>query len=197
MHYYVDGYNLLFKEAWARSCSSLEEARSRLIQELDSLAHKLNLLVTVVFDAPFQSDDLRRGHFRSLEIIFTAKGQIADDFLKDVAASKGNKIVIVTSDRPLARIVKASGSQVEGVHDFIIRLRKKSCKKQQELPQKSPQKQVIKVVEAEKPIDMNNLPPLSDLPAWERIFSRKDLKDQNDKGQKGHKGPKGPKGQRT
>jgi len=178
MKYYIDGYNLLFKEAWARSCSSLEEARARLIHELDTLANSLHKQITVVFDAPFQSGCLRRGHFRSLEIIFTAKGQTADEFLEELAEARGNKIVIVTSDRVLARKVKYYHTKVEEVHEFIVRLRKKSFKKAPEKPVKVEAKKV-KVVE-EKPLDMNNLPPLSDLEAWERIFS-KELKEQDNR----------------
>jgi predicted RNA-binding protein with PIN domain len=177
MQYYIDGYNLLFKEAWARSAPSLEEARKRLILELDTLASTLNLSLTIVFDAPFQSDDLRRGHFQSLEIIFTAQGQSADDYLEALAYAYGKKAHIVTSDRALASKVKANGAHVEGVHHFLINLRKKWQNKRArtKLPPPPPVKKEAPPAtpKPEKPLDMNNLPPLSDLPAWEQIFLKR------------------------
>ncbi len=186
MHYFIDGYNLLFKEAWARTAPTLEEARKKLIVELDTLASIVHLNITVVFDAPFQSDDIKRGHFQSLEIIFTARGQTADDYLIDCADSNGKNAVIVTSDRSLAYKVKASGSKVESVHDFLVHLRKKSrnkLAKSKSLPSlKKPHVQIVQKKEedlTEKPLDMKNLPSLADIPAWEKIFTKK--------------GPKGPR----
>jgi len=125
MHYLVDGYNLLFKCSWNHLSTNLEQARSTLIQELDKHASVLNLHLTLVFDAPMQSDELKRGHFNSLEIIFTAKGQTADDYLHDFVAHSQKKVVVVTSDKTLARKVKALGAFVESVPDFLIHLRKK------------------------------------------------------------------------
>ncbi len=178
MHYYVDGYNLLFKEAWARSSSSLEEARKTLIKELDSLATQLNLSITVVFDAPFQTEDLKRGHYRSLEIIFTAYGQTADDYLVETLRHLGKKVLVVTSDRGLRSRVKTMGAEVEGVHDFLVHLRKKSRNKLA----KSGQKPLIAKrevptpakleVASNEPVDMKNLPALSNVEAWLKIFTK-------------------------
>lgn len=180
MRYIVDGYNLLFKEAWARTAASLEQARKQLIEELDSLASTLNLDLTVVFDAPFQSDDLRRGHYRSLEIVFTAKGQTADDYIVSLADAVGKKGIVVTSDRGLARRAKGAGATIEGVHDFLVHLRKKSRNK---LAKSSLSPLVIKKLAAplepkeeifppeQVTLDMNNLPSLADIPAWDKIFT--------------------------
>ncbi len=184
MHYFIDGYNLLFKEAWARSGPSLQEARKRLIEELDSLASTLNLDLTVVFDAPFQSDDIKRGHYQSIEIIFTAQGQTADEYLVACADAHGNKALIVTSDRALAFKAKGSHASVEGVHNFLVHLRKKSrnklaksaraplvTKKQPPIPSPKIEEPLQEI--PEKPLDMKNLPSLADIPAWEKIFTRR------------------------
>lgn len=193
MRYIVDGYNLLFKEAWARSASSLEIARKQLIEELDSLASTLNLNITLVFDAPFQSDDLKRGHFRSLEIVFTARNQTADDYIVDLVDLIGKKAIVVTSDRGLSTRTKGSGAAVEGVHDFLVHLRKKCRNKLAKshsatLSIKKPKAPVppkIEVVEIQpvteaKPLDMKNLPSLADIPAWDRIFSSR-FKEKTDR----------------
>lgn len=182
MHYFVDGYNLLFKESWGRSGNSLQDARKRLIEELDTLASSLNLTLTVVFDAPLQSDDIRRGHFQSIEIIFTARGQTADDYLVDCADAHGKKAIIVTSDRTIAYKAKCAGSSVESVHNFLVHMRKKSRNKlaksnklyaMSKKPE-APKLEVIpEVQEIETPIDMKNLPSLANIPAWEKIFTKK------------------------
>lgn len=172
MKYFVDGYNLLFKEAWARSCNSLEEARTQLIQELDSLASSLNIDIIVVFDAPFQDDDAKRGHYRSLEIVFTAKGQTADDYLASAVEGLGTQAVVVTSDRGLKRRIK--GSRVENVHEFIVELRKKSrnrafkTKKVQPPTKPAPTKP-----QAPQQTTLHELPPLGDLTTWEALFTRR------------------------
>lgn len=175
MRYFIDGYNLLFKEAWGRHSSSLELARKTLIEELDSLAQTLRLDLIVVFDAPLQSDDIRRGHYNSLEIIFTARGQTADEYLVEVASAYQKGVIVVTSDRGLAYRVKGSGAQVESVHDFIAHLRKKwrnKLAKQQKAPLIAKTKSATKKEPLpEKPLDMQNLPPLSNIEAWEKIFT--------------------------
>lgn len=170
MKYFIDGYNLLFKEAWARSCNSLEDARRQLIQELDSLATTLRLDITVVFDAPFQDDELRRGHFRSLEIVFTAKGQTADDYLAHIVEGLGTRAVVVTSDRGLKRRIK--DSRVENVHEFIVELRKKSRKKAIPKPVKLAPT-APKIIPKPEKTTLSELPPLGDLVAWEAIFTGK------------------------
>ncbi len=181
MEYYVDGYNLLFKEARVYSAGTLEESRKKLIEELDKLADIGKISLTVVFDAPFQSDDLKRGHYNSLEIIFTAKGQTADEYLELVAIHKGKRACIVTNDKGLAYKAKAAQAFVENVHTFILHLRKK-CRNKIAKSHKQPLRQQLQstpdVKKTErKPIvvDMNNLPPLSDLEAWEEIFTSRPL----------------------
>jgi predicted RNA-binding protein with PIN domain len=168
MHYLVDGYNLLFKTAWA---GKLEEARRKLIEELDTYAEMFHLHITIVFDAPLQSEELKRGHYRSLEIIFTAKGETADDYIAEYVTRVQHKIAIVTSDKKLAHRVKREGVFVESAHDFLLRLRKKSRKKKppqvlKKQPTPSPKKEVVQKPET-------GLPALSDIDAWNLIFEEK------------------------
>lgn len=169
MHYIIDGYNLLFQGAFKGPKQSLEEARTALICNLDLFAGKLSLYITVIFDAPFQCDDLRRGHYNSLEIIFTSKGQTADEYIVEYVQSRSEKMVVVTSDKGLTRRVKAPNVYTEKVLDFLQAIRKKAGKKQvlnPRLPKKitPPPKSEVKKVEI-KSVDLNNLPPfLTSLP---------------------------------
>jgi predicted RNA-binding protein with PIN domain len=175
MHYIIDGYNLLFQGAFIGSKQSLENARTILIHNLDHFAQTLSLSITVIFDAPFQCEDLRRGHFNTLEIIFTSKGQTADEYIVEYVQSRNEKMVVVTSDKGLSRRVKNPNVYTEKVPDFLQKIRKKAQKKQQipavRLPKKPAPLPPIETKKAEaKTIDMNNLPPLCNIPAWEEIF---------------------------
>ena len=60
MHYFIDGYNLLFRIVHAGD--DLKTQRDELIQDL---IHKVNLLqldVTLVFDSQYQNDEGSRTH---------------------------------------------------------------------------------------------------------------------------------------
>jgi predicted RNA-binding protein with PIN domain len=70
MHYWIDGYNLLFH--LPKSRGSFEEKRRFLISQINKYVKQLSLHATVVFDAsdPMQSADTR-SHYDSLELIYT------------------------------------------------------------------------------------------------------------------------------
>lgn len=148
MHYYIDGYNLLFRSAWKIADANLEKMRSQLIQELDNEVSVLHINVTIVFDAPLQNEELRKGHFRSLEIIFTSRGETADDFLISTfqTLDTPKNALLVSSDRDLQKRAKLFSVRSQSVEEFLSWLRKRSFKKRivSEKPIiKSPPKQVI------------------------------------------------------
>lgn len=178
MQYLIDGYNLLFKCSWARQAPSLEEARTSLIKELDYHGAILNVPIIIVFDAPLQSDDLKRGHFHSLEIIFTAKGQTADDYIHDYVACNSQKIVVITSDKTVARKVKALGAHAETAHDFLQHLRKKSQNRLAKAKKIAPVRKCIETPAKTQMPDVtltesDPLPALSNLAAWQQIFEKR------------------------
>jgi predicted RNA-binding protein with PIN domain len=167
MHYIVDGYNMLFQSSWMRQSDSLEEARYKLLHELDSYANLLPISITLVFDAPQRSEYLRRSHYKSLELLFSSYGQTADDVIIDLlgGSRKGGGFFVVTSDKGLARRAQGSGAKTLGVKEFILQLRKRALKKA------TPKAVIIK--EAPKKASSKKeteLPPLSDLARWEKIF---------------------------
>lgn len=192
MHYLIDGYNLLFKTAWSYLHGDLEDARRRLMLELDSDARLLNLSITIVFDAPFQSDALSRGHFNSLEVIFTSKGQTADQYLvewvQDFLPSK--ETCVITSDKTLTRHIRSLDVKVEPVPEFLAKLHKRKLNKErrknsspipiQKLEMKKAPVQMVTVpmsdpVIKKKGNTKEELPPLSDLDAWEALFTARQL----------------------
>ena len=180
MHYFIDGYNLLFRSAWRSFRGSLEKARSELIEELNCNAELLHLTITLVFDAPFLSEELQRGHFRALEIIYSSHGKSADETLIELLYNfhPPKDAVLVSSDKELRYRARALGVQVESVDGFLSSLRKRSRKKQNKLgmivPKKiAPPPPVPQKQEQECSEIPTTLPPLADYAAWEKIFQHK------------------------
>ena len=70
MHYYIDGYNWLFRTP--KTPESLEIRRRAFIHAIHELVLDRNCLVTLVFDSSDPSRDISsKGNYRSLEIVFT------------------------------------------------------------------------------------------------------------------------------
>jgi predicted RNA-binding protein with PIN domain len=173
MHYYVDGYNLLFRLGGLFEKKSLEISRACLISHLDNLAKLLNLECTIVFDAAFQSNELSRGHFGSLEIIFTAKDETADSHLIEIfdAIEKPGLAVCVTSDRELKSRAKMRHIRTLSCEEFLSSLHKKAAKKKKKEKIPTPQiEEKIPPRRIQRKWGEKELPPLDDLAAWEALF---------------------------
>ena len=186
MHYYIDGYNLLFRSSWSMQSHNLEKMRMQLIEELDAEISLIHLQVTIVFDAPLQLDEMRKSHFRSLEIIFTSHGQTADDFLITTFQELDDpqNACLISSDRDLQKRAKGLGVQSQGIKEFLSWLRKRSFKKRiykkplpasQQKPSSPPsllkKRQVTdKKLAKSSSRKKEELPDLMDIPRWEKLF---------------------------
>jgi predicted RNA-binding protein with PIN domain len=171
MRYFVDGYNMLFQSSWMYEGKNLEEARYKLILELDTYAKLLCLSITLVFDAPQREAFLQRTHYQSLEIIFSTYGQTADDVIALLISrlQKKEPITVVTSDKGLTRRAAGQGAKTLSVKEFLSQLRKRARKKLFSTPK--PALKPEPVVKKKIPSSKTGLPPLSDLEAWEKIFT--------------------------
>jgi predicted RNA-binding protein with PIN domain len=119
MHYYIDGYNMLFRLMYARP-DDLQMRREKIIQELNKKVALIKIDVSIVFDATFQEGDRSRSHFQSLEILFTAQGETADEFILDELKNSRHpqQEIIVTSDKKLAWHARHSLAQTKSVESF-------------------------------------------------------------------------------
>lgn len=119
MHYFIDGYNLLFRIKKAKD--DLASQRESFIQELNQKVSLVKIDVSLVFDAPFQIGDRRRSHFDALEILFTAEGETADDYiLEEIKNSLSpQQETVVTSDKKLAWYARRCSAHTESVEDFM------------------------------------------------------------------------------
>ncbi|WP_035738266.1 NYN domain-containing protein [Glycomyces arizonensis] len=104
-HLIVDGYNVTIS-AWGDTLT-LEQQRNRLVQGLGALAAQTNAEITVVFDG---ADPIfgAKPSARGVRVLFSAKGEIADDVVVDLARvePKGRPVVVVSSDREVADRVR-------------------------------------------------------------------------------------------
>jgi predicted RNA-binding protein with PIN domain len=146
MHYYIDGYNLMFRIL--RAGDDLQAQRQRIIHDLNEKVQKLGLNVTIVFDAHYQYGESSRSHYNALEIMFTAQGETADEFiLNELKASLNpREETVVTSDKELAWSARRRAAKTETVEQFMDWLTKRYRNKQsqimprEEKPQTLPKK---------------------------------------------------------
>jgi predicted RNA-binding protein with PIN domain len=114
LHLIIDGYNLIRQSLWLSllDARDLEEGREALLQALSDYRrrrpqHKL----TVVFDgwqggALQESRDLCAG----VVVIYSRRGERADEVIKRFLTREGQKIVMVSSDRELQDFAEKVGA---------------------------------------------------------------------------------------
>jgi len=108
-HLIVDGYNVTIS-AWGETLT-LEQQRNRLVQGLGTVAAQTNAEITVVFDG---ADSIfgAKPSARGVRVLFSAKGQIADDVVVELARvePEGRPVVVVSSDQEVAMRVRREGA---------------------------------------------------------------------------------------
>ena len=130
MHYWIDGYNLLFY--LPKTNGSFEEKRRVLISQINEQAKLLSLQSTIVFDAsdPSQKHD-SRSHYDCLEIVYTHAKKSADDAILEAVEFSRNRanLCVVSSDKGLSLKAQALGAQILSLPEFLFFLFKKHKKK--------------------------------------------------------------------
>src|ERR1700722_8106526 len=132
MHYYIDGYNLLFRAAGGASTSrDFKSQRESMVHSLNVKIASLKLDVTIVFDSQYFEGEGSRSHYKHLEICFTPLGMTADEYILEqlkFCRSPQHEIV-VTSDRDLAYKARNLSASTESVDEFLGWLNKRYKKK--------------------------------------------------------------------
>lgn len=127
MHYFIDGYNLLFRVAEFRD--DFTEQREKLIEDLYRKIKLLGINATIVFDSHHQLGEAERSHLCMLEIFFTAYEETADEFIlhEIKKSSSPEKITVVTSDKKLAWQARRRLAKSISVEEFFLMIDKR-CK---------------------------------------------------------------------
>ncbi len=127
MHLIIDGYNLLHADRSLAHVNStrLQWGRERLIARLSTYQKMKSCGLTVVFDGwqegwATETTEKKKG----VEIIFSRKGEKADEVIKRLVKEKGSGTVVITSDREVATFAQRTGVAVISSEQFREKLEK-------------------------------------------------------------------------
>jgi hypothetical protein len=126
MHIIIDGYNLIRQSDVLRlhERQSLEAGRKALVHLLAGYRKTRGHRITVVFDGwlsgpPQEERDREAG----IEIIYSRRGEKADEVIKRLARQHADETIIVTSDRPVMDAAIRSGATAIPSREFEARIR--------------------------------------------------------------------------
>lgn len=125
MRIVIDGYNLLKSVPECRALEAIDpdSARAHLLDQLGRYRLLKGHHITVVFDGWLGGQPLER-HSRAygLQVIYSKRGEQADEVIRRLAPQVAHQGVVVTSDRALASQIQRSGAEVIGSAEFGERL---------------------------------------------------------------------------
>ena len=125
MHIIIDGYNLIRQSPSLSRLEriSLEEGRKGLIRRLSAYRKLRGNRITVVFDGwidgASRETRLKEG---GLQIVYSRRGEQADEVIKRMSRKRGEEIVVVTSDRDVADAAVRSGNVALASAVFEMRM---------------------------------------------------------------------------
>ena len=126
MHLIIDGYNLLAAMA---GCGSLmapqsEMAREALLRDLAAYRRRKGHAVTVVFDGWQHGQPIEgREHRAGVQVIYSKRGERADQVIQRLAREYGADCAIVSSDHEIVNNARAHGAFVMGAREFSDKIR--------------------------------------------------------------------------
>lgn len=127
MHLIIDGYNLIRQSDVLRSHErqGLEAGRKALIRMLAGYRRVMGHRITVVFDGwlggpPQEERDREAG----IEIIYSRRGEKADEVIKRLARQHAEESMVVTSDRPVMDAAARAGVTAIASREFEERVRR-------------------------------------------------------------------------
>jgi len=125
MHLIIDGYNLLYADRLKSrtNAAELQQGREQLIRKLSAYRRRKEEPVTIVFDGwqsgwSAEHKDVHGG----IEIVFSQRGERADDLIKRMVRDEGSGVLVVSSDREIARYAERMRVPVLSSEQFIVRL---------------------------------------------------------------------------
>ncbi|HRR41737.1 MAG TPA: NYN domain-containing protein [Syntrophales bacterium] len=125
MRIVVDGYNLIRQSDTLKRIDklSIEAGRRELIKRLARYARHRGHRVTVVFDgwmagSPIEEREVMSG----ITVIYSKRGEKADEVIKRLVRQTGEETVVVTSDREVAGAVSRAGAVAVPAPIFEARL---------------------------------------------------------------------------
>jgi predicted RNA-binding protein with PIN domain len=133
MHFLIDGYNLLHVGRSPKSLADLERERGHLVDLLSSYHRRRPCEVTAVFDG-WQGGWVteQRERSKGIDLIFSKRGEKADEVIKRMVAGKGSGVVVVTSDREVSRFAERMAVPVIPSEQFLARIEQTAVRTEKE-----------------------------------------------------------------
>lgn len=124
LHLIIDGYNLIRQSPWLSlvDARDLEEGREALLQTLaDYRQRRPQHKITVVFDG-WQGGGFResRDIYLGVGVVYSRRGERADEVIKRLLAREGGRAVMVSSDRELQDCAERQGATWVAASEFEI-----------------------------------------------------------------------------
>ena len=136
MRIIIDGYNMIRQSDTLRRYErfSLEAGRNALIQRVSLYKKRKGHRVIIVFDG-WESGPAteERDRQEGIEIIYSRRGEKADEVIKRMVEKREEEMVVVTSDRNIADYVHhrggtaVSSQEFETLTDRLITATPESC----------------------------------------------------------------------
>jgi len=127
MHLIIDGYNLIRQSDVLRAHErqGLEAGRKALVHLLAGYRRATGHRITVVFDGwlggpPLEERDRESG----IDIIYSRRGEKADEVIKRLARAQAGETIVVTSDRPVMDAAMRAGAAAVASREFEERIRR-------------------------------------------------------------------------
>ncbi len=128
----IDGYNLLGSLGKRKSEQLTDgaEARATLIDRLSLYSQRKGHPVIVVFDAWREPTGLGyHEHRTGVHVMFTKRGERADQVIQRLARQYGPTCAVVSSDLEIIQTAKSHGAFVMKSHEFQVKLENREDKK--------------------------------------------------------------------
>ena len=125
LHLLIDGYNLIRQSAALGPVDrrDITAGREALLKRLAAYRRLKPHAMTVVFDgagAPEATPE--RDRVMGVRVVFSRHGETADAVIARMARHEGERALVVTSDRGLARAVESAGATVLDALEFEARV---------------------------------------------------------------------------
>lgn len=121
VHIIIDGYNLIrqSQRLSALDRQELQLGREALLDMLAAYKQKSPHKITVVFDGACAPDCLLPAERpKGIEVTYSHQGESADSVIKQLAARKKEKALVVSSDRDIVVFVSGKGAATISSPEF-------------------------------------------------------------------------------
>ena len=125
MHLIIDGYNLLgaIGRLFGPEGTERETARESLLRELAAYRQRKRHPLTVVFDGWQQGQATEgREHRAGVQIIYSRRGEKADQVIQRLVREFGSDCAVVSSDHEIMATGRAQGAFIMGAQEFAEKL---------------------------------------------------------------------------